>query len=459
LLRGGTSSNLPSHPDPVVSLRSCRFSERKDRLIATPVVISRDNHCISRVNISQAALKVLYRLKDSGFHACLVGGGVRDLLLGREPKDFDVATDATPEQVKEVFRNSRMIGRRFRIVHVRFGREIIEVATFRAGHTEGSDENLSESGMLLHDNVYGSIEEDALRRDFTVNALYYDIRDFSVIDYADGMQDLEQGLLRLMGDPETRYREDPVRMLRAARFAAKLGFGIEDSTRAPIEDLADLLADIPAARLFDEVLKLFLSGHAVASFEKLRQYGLFEKLFPDTESSLATQEHEFPHTLVLKGLENTDTRVAEGKPVTPAFLFAVLLWEPVRLRWLALQADEGLAPFTALQAACTDILERQVARVAIPRRFSTPMREIWTLQSRFHHTKGKRPKRLADHPRFRAAYDFLLLRAESGEADPNLAQWWTDYQSDKPVAERADTETKRPRKRRRRRRKPSGESA
>ena len=459
MLRGGTSSNLPSHPDPVVSLRSCRFSERKDRLIATPVVISRDNHCISRVNISQAALKVLYRLKDSGFHACLVGGGVRDLLLGREPKDFDVATDATPEQVKEVFRNSRMIGRRFRIVHVRFGREIIEVATFRAGHTEGSDENLSESGMLLHDNVYGSIEEDALRRDFTVNALYYDIRDFSVIDYADGMQDLEQGLLRLMGDPETRYREDPVRMLRAARFAAKLGFGIEDSTRAPIEDLADLLADIPAARLFDEVLKLFLSGHAVASFEKLRQYGLFEKLFPDTESSLATQEHEFPHTLVLKGLENTDTRVAEGKPVTPAFLFAVLLWEPVRLRWLALQADEGLAPFTALQAACTDILERQVARVAIPRRFSTPMREIWTLQSRFHHTKGKRPKRLADHPRFRAAYDFLLLRAESGEADPNLAQWWTDYQSDKPVAERADTETKRPRKRRRRRRKPSGESA
>jgi len=459
LLRGGTSSNLPSHPDPVVSLRSCRFSERKDRLIATPVVISRDNHCISRVNISQAALKVLYRLKDSGFHACLVGGGVRDLLLGREPKDFDVATDATPEQVKEVFRNSRMIGRRFRIVHVRFGREIIEVATFRAGHTEGSDENLSESGMLLHDNVYGSIEEDALRRDFTVNALYYDIRDFSVIDYADGMQDLEQGLLRLMGDPETRYREDPVRMLRAARFAAKLGFGIEDSTRAPIEDLADLLADIPAARLFDEVLKLFLSGHAVASFEKLRQYGLFEKLFPDTERSLATQEHEFPHTLVLKGLENTDTRVAEGKPVTPAFLFAVLLWEPVRLRWLALQADEGLAPFTALQAACTDILERQVARVAIPRRFSTPMREIWTLQSRFHHTKGKRPKRLADHPRFRAAYDFLLLRAESGEADPNLAQWWTDYQSDKPVAERADTETKRPRKRRRRRRKPSGESA
>ncbi len=430
----------------------------KESVITALVTISRDQHCISRANISQAALKVLYRLKDSGFHACLVGGGVRDLLLGREPKDFDVATDATPEQVREVFRNSRLIGRRFRIVHVRFGREIIEVATFRAGQTEDPGERLTENGMLLHDNVYGTIEEDALRRDFTVNALYYDIRDFSVIDYADGMQDLEAGLLRLMGDPETRYREDPVRMLRAARFAAKLGFTIEPSTRAPISELSGLLAEVPPARLFEEVLKLFLSGHAVASFEKLRQYGLFEALFPETEEALATQEEEFPHTLVLKGLENTDARVAEGKPVTPAFLFAVLLWEPVRLRWLALQSEEH-GTYAALQAATGDILERQVARVAIPRRFSTPMREIWTLQSRFQHTKGKRPKRLAAHPRFRAAYDFLLLRAESGEADPRLAQWWTDFQAgEEQPASTEETPARRPR-RRRRRRKPAGDSA
>ena len=402
---------------------------------------------------------MLYRLKDMGYEAHLVGGGVRDLLLGREPKDFDVATDATPEQVKEVFRNCRLIGRRFRLAHVRFGGEIIEVATFRAGQpVEDQGEHQTDNGMLLRDNVYGNIEEDALRRDFTVNALYYNIRDFSVIDYANGMQDLRDGLLRLMGDPETRYREDPVRMLRAARFSAKLGFRIEPATEAPMHALADLLAEVPAARLFEEVLKLFLSGHAVGSFEKLRQHGLFGQLFPDTEAALATQEHEFPHTLVLKGLENTDARVTEGKPVTPAFLFAVLLWEPVRLRWLALQG-EGVAPYAALHAATGDILDRQLTRVSIPRRFSTPMREIWTLQSRFVHTKGKRPHRLAAHPRFRAAYDFLLLRVAAGEADPELAQWWTDFQGsgDAPAAEPEASDAPRKSRRRRggrRRRKP-----
>ncbi len=400
---------------------------------------------------------MLYRLKDAGYQAHLVGGGVRDLLLGREPKDFDVATDATPEQVKAVFRNSRLIGRRFRLAHVRFGREIIEVATFRSGQPVTHLDHQTDNGMILRDNVYGTIEEDALRRDFTVNALYYNVRDFSVVDYAGGMQDLQAGLLRLMGDPETRYREDPVRMLRAARFAAKLGFRIEPATEAPIGELAGLLGDVPAARLFEEVLKLFMAGHAVGSFESLRQHGLFGQLFPDTEQALATQEHEFPHTLVLKGLENADARIAAGKPVTPAFLFAVLLWEPVRLRWLALQAD-GLAPYAALQAATGDILERQLARVSIPRRFSTPMREIWGLQSRFSHTKGKRPQRLAAHPRFRAAYDFLLLRASAGEADPGLAQWWTDFQDSgqAPVQSERSEEAPRKRRRRRRRRKPKG---
>jgi poly(A) polymerase len=355
---------------------------------------------------------------------------VRDLLLGREPKDFDIATDAHPEQVREVFRNCRLIGRRFRLAHVHFGREIIEVATFRAGTeaADSGDKEQTEEGRVLRDNVYGTIEQDALRRDFTVNALYYNIEDFSIIDYADGVADLEAGVLRLLGDPETRYREDPVRMLRAIRFASKLGFRIDPQTEGPIEALGDLLADIPPARLFEEVLKLFLAGNAVGGFEKLRQYGLFAQLFPDTERCLAQLDHEFPLTLVLKGLENTDRRLAEDKPVTPAFLFAVLLWEPVRQRANELQAD-GEAPYPAVQRAAGELLSRQVDKVALPRRFSAPMQEIWALQSRFQHTRGKRPQRLLTHPRFRAAYDFMLLRAEAGEADPALAQWWTEYQA------------------------------
>lgn len=417
---------------------------------------------ISRANISRAALNVLYGLKDAGFQAHLVGGGVRDLLLGREPKDFDVATDATPEQVKEVFRSCRLIGRRFRLAHVRFGREIIEVATFRAGQPEPSPDHQSDEGMLLRDNVYGNIEEDALRRDFTVNALYYNIQDFSVIDYAGGVADLEAGVLRLMGDPETRYREDPVRMLRAVRFMAKLGFVIEPETEKPIWELGDLLQGVPAARLFEEVLKLFMGGTAATAYEKLRHYDLFAQLFPDTDRALAEQEEEFPHTLVLQGLLNTDARVREGKPVTPAFLFAVLLWEPVRLRALVLQA-EGLAPYPAFQQAAGEVLQRQLQQVSLPKRFSIPMREIWSLQSRFEHTRGKRPARLVGHPRFRAAYDFLLLRAQAGEADQKLADWWTDYQQGRPQAPQQENEGA-PRKRRRRggrrrHKKPTSDSA
>lgn len=406
---------------------------------------------------------MLYRLKDAGYQAHLVGGGVRDLLLGREPKDFDVATDATPEQVKEVFRNCRLIGRRFRLAHVHFGREIIEVATFRAANFQVQADHQSDDGMLLRDNVYGTIEEDALRRDFTVNALYYNIQDFSVIDYAGGVADLDAGVLRLMGDPETRYREDPVRMLRAVRFAAKLGFLIANDTEKPIHELGDLLQGVPAARLFEEVLKLFMSGTGATAFEKLRHYDLFGQLFPDTDKALAEQEAEFPHTLVLQGLINTDQRVREDKPVTPAFLFAVLLWEPVRLRSLALQ-EEGVAPYPALQQAANEVLERQLQHVSLPRRFSTPMREIWALQARFEHTKGKRPARLAGHPRFRAAYDFLLLRAHAGEASGKLAEWWTEYQENHaPQVEKREDSEDRPRSRRRRggrrRRKPKQDSA
>ena len=399
---------------------------------------------------------MLYRLKSAGCEAHLVGGGVRDLLLGREPKDFDVATDASPEQVKAVFRNCRLIGRRFRLAHVQFGREIIEVATFRAGQdAEVPEQHQTDEGMLLRDNVYGNIEQDALRRDFTVNALYYNIADFSIIDYASGVADLQAGVLRLLGDPKTRYREDPVRMLRAVRFAAKLGFRIDRDTEQPIRDLATLLRDIPPARLFEETLKLFLSGTAVGCFEKLRQYGLFAQLFPDTEVCLSRLEHEFPLTLVLKGLENTDNRVREEKPVTPAYLFAVLLWEPVRQGAEALQGH-GISPYQALQQSAAEVVSRQLAYVSLPRRFSTPMQEIWVMQSRFGQTNGKRPQRLLAHPRFRAAYDFLLLRASAGEADSELAAWWTEFQqgnADAPPPSTPGTGRRRPRRRRRNRRK------
>lgn len=371
-------------------------------------------------------------MKAAGFEAHLVGGGVRDLLLGREPKDFDVATDAQPEQVRGVFRNCRLIGRRFRLAHVHFGREIIEVATFRAGHDEAaSDNHQTDEGMLLRDNVFGNIEQDALRRDFTVNALYYNIADFSIIDYANGVEDLDQGVLRLLGDPETRYREDPVRMMRAVRFAAKLGFRLAPDTESPIAALAPQLAEVPPARLFEEVLKLFMAGTAVGGFEKLRQYGLFAHLFPATEQCLAELNQEFPLTLVLQGLENTDTRIREGKPVTPAFLFAVLLWEPVRQLAEQKQAA-GAAAHEAIEQAAAELVPQQLRQVALPRRFSAPMQEIWTMQPRFDNTRGKRPQRLMGHPRFRAAYDFLLLRAATGEADPALARWWTELQAGEP---------------------------
>lgn len=425
-----------------------------------PTISPRAEHCISRTQISDSALKVLYRLHKAGYRGCLVGGGVRDLLLGREPKDFDVATDASPEEVRALFRNSRLIGRRFRLAHVRFGRDIIEVATFRG--PADAEAHGDEDGRILRDNTFGTIEEDAVRRDFTVNALFYDIADFSVIDYVGGLADIERGELRLIGDPQTRYREDPVRMLRAARFAAKLGFRIHADTESPIASMRSSLADIPAARLFEETLKLFLSGHAVQSFEHLRRLGLFGELFADTERTLSEEEQGFPRMLLVRALEGTDERVAAGKTVTPAFLFAALLWEPVRLRTAQLTVD-GVKEPVAMQQAIDEVLHRQLARVSIPKRFSQPMREIFMLQSRFDMRQGKRPLRLLGHPRFRAAYDFLLLRAEVGEAERELADWWTALQTtDGPgqeqlLAQAPESAEQAPRKRRRRggrRRKP-----
>lgn len=427
--------------------------------LSEPLIVPRPEHPISRANISPNALKVLNRLKQAGFDAYLVGGGVRDLLLGHEPKDFDIATNATPEEVRNVFRNCRLIGRRFRLAHVFFGREIVEVATFRGSNTEvGSDAQVTENGMILRDNVYGSITEDALRRDFTVNALYYNIADFSLVDYAGGLVDIEQGRLRLIGDdPVARYREDPVRMLRAVRFACKLGFIIDPDCAAPIRDLAPLLAEISPARLFDETLKLFHSGYALPAFEKLRHHDLFAQLFPETDACLAREDHAFPITFVSRGLNNTDQRIVEGKPVAPAFLFAVLLWEPVRLRYETLLA-EGMPSAEAMALASHEIASSQQRRVAIQKRFALPMREIWALQPRLERRQGKRPMVLLGHPRFRAAYDFLLLRAEVGETDPELAQWWTRFQ-DVDAAERAKMlggTAQRKRKRRKRRPKSAG---
>ena len=427
--------------------------------VIRPFILPRAEHGISRANISPNALKVLYRLKDAGYEAYLVGGSVRDLLLGREPKDFDVATSASPEQVEQEFRNCRLIGRRFRLAHVRFGDEIIEVATFRASGAADTDEDAGlaqdGTGRILRDNIYGTVEQDAERRDFRVNALYYDIRDFSVHDFTGGLQDLREGVVRLIGDPDVRYREDPVRMLRAVRFAVKLGFKLHPDTEAPIVKLGPLLADVPAARMFEEVLKLFLYGFGEQAFEALRHHGLFAQLFPRTEAALAIEEQGFPRVFIAKALASTDHRVQNDMPVTPAFLFAALLWEPVRQAAARLEA-EGLHPSEALRRASFEVVEEQVKSVAIPRRFSTPMIEIFQMQPRFAQRQGKRPQRLMTHPRFRAAYDFLVLRAQAGEAEMELADWWTQLQTDNPAAPPPAGSEPPKRRRRRRGRRGSG---
>jgi poly(A) polymerase len=399
--------------------------------IFQPIAIPRPEHNISRANISPNALKVLYRLRDAGYRACLVGGGVRDLLLGREPKDFDIATDARPEQVYKLFRNCRLIGRRFRLAHVQFSQEIIEVATFRAHGNDSEDGDgptveRAADGRILSDNVYGSIEDDAWRRDFTINALYYDIANFAVLDYVGGMTDLRAGLIRLIGDPVQRYQEDPVRMLRAVRFAAKLGFRLDPATEAPLHRLGHLLEQIPPARLFDEILKLFLGGSAIQTFELLRHYRLFGWLFPATERCLNHQQRHYPKTLLVRALANTDSRLAEDKPINPAFLFAALLWEPLREKMRHLEAD-GLDQHEALQEAAEQVIQAQIRHSALPRRYSLPMREIWEMQQRLVTITGKRPLRLLTHPRFRASYDFLLLRAESDDQAAELADWWTRF--------------------------------
>lgn len=402
----------------------------------TPNVIPRDAHPISRKLISDNALKVLYRLQNNGHEAYLVGGGVRDILLGKQPKDFDIATSAKPEEVHALFKNSRLIGRRFKLVHILFGRDMIEVATFRgkadsdAGNTV---HHQSADGMLLRDNVYGTVEEDAIRRDFTVNALYYSCENFSVYDFVDGMADLQSRTLRLIGDPETRYREDPVRMLRAVRFAAKLDFSIAAETRNAIAECSELLSNVAPARLFDEVIKLFMSGHGGEIFQSCLDFKLLASLFPEVEHTLQNSPHKrLYHAFILAALANTDRRIEAEKPVTPAFLYAAMLWPEVHRRW-QLHTEQGKSEFPAMQAAAHDALQHQLRHISIPKRFSLQMKEIWEFQIRLTKTKGRRPHELMTHPRFRAAYDFLLLREQSGDQTEGLAAWWTRFQEQNPA--------------------------
>ncbi|MDE1885017.1 MAG: polynucleotide adenylyltransferase PcnB [Xanthomonadaceae bacterium] len=429
-------------------------------------IIPRDAHNISRKQISSGALRVLYRLNEAGYAAYLVGGAVRDLLIGGRPKDFDVATDATPEDVRRLFRNCRLIGRRFRLAHVVFGQEIVEVATFRGNGGDDSDgDRHLVDGRIVRDNVWGTIEEDAQRRDFTVNALYYDIADFSVRDYVGGFADVQRRVLRLIGDPQQRYREDPVRMLRAVRLSAKLDFSIAAEARAPFAELGELLAHAPPARLFDETLKMFLAGSGLKSFHALEQSGLLGAVFPLTARALAFRGGESFRAIVEAGLAGTDARVSEGKSVTPAFLFAVLLWGAVCAQ-AEREIARGLEPNLAWQRVGHQVIAEQAKHVAIPRRFGQIMQEIWMLQPRLADRQKKRVFRLLAHPRFRGAYDFLLLRAAEGEAIAELGRWWTHAQQMPHEALAAglsaapDTAVSSPsgdgaKKRRRRRRKPS----
>ena len=440
--------------------------------LATPVILPRAGHTITRADVSPQALKVLYRLKDAGYQAFLVGGSVRDLLLGVRPKDFDVATDALPEEVRRLFRNCRLIGRRFRLAHVHYGDEIIEVATFRAAaapaevddedHRENDDDARAHdhSGRILRDNLYGTIDADVWRRDFTANALYYNIADFSVWDYVGGVEDVRSRVLRLIGDPEVRYREDPVRMLRAARFAAKLNFTLHPATRAPMRELATLLGGVPAARLFDECTKIFLGGHAVAGLDRLIEFDLLPHLLPAVAEELERDPQGGAARLLRLGLANTDERVAAERSVTPTFLFAVLLYGPI-MRLAATYAEDGMPDAQAFAAAADVVVMAQVRRVAVPKRFTLPLREMLGLQPRFERRDGRKTLALLNHPRFRAAYDLFVLRAEAGLVPVELAQWWTDLQaasSEERLArieqlspETAEASGDQPRRRRRRR--------
>lgn len=399
--------------------------KRSDKLAKDKPMLSKRNYVLEQDHISNNAIDTIKKLQKAGFEAYLVGGCIRDLLLSIQPKDFDVATNATPEQVKKIIRNSRIIGRRFKLVHVFWGRETIEVATFRGPHDISNDAVQHTSGRILRDNVYGTMDQDAYRRDFTINAFYYEISKKRVLDPVNGLDDIKHKTLRVIGDPTQRYQEDPVRMLRAIRFAAKLDFQIEPKSEVPIYHLSYLLADIPAARLFEEVLKLFLSGKALKVFELLCQYNLFKILFPMVAEILesSSQAEKF----IRQALINTDERLNTGKTVNPAFLFATLLW-PVLQNKLGDTCFEKLPNLSDLQELANELIAEQGKYTTIPKRFGIPMREIWEAQVRLAKRQGKKADLLLTHPRFRAGYDFLLLRESVGEETGELGAWWTKYQ-------------------------------
>ena len=388
-----------------------------------PAVIPVSNHGITRDRISSGSRRVCETLQGHGHKAYVVGGAVRDLLIGAEPKDFDVATDATPEEVRRYFRRSRIIGRRFQIVHVMMGQETLEVTTFRGALAE--DTKKDEHGRVLHDNVFGSQAEDAARRDFTANALYYDPATEAVLDYHHGVGDLKQKTLRMIGEPRARYREDPVRMLRAVRLAAKLGLSIDPEARKPIREMAELLENVPPARLFDEMLKLLTSGHSVKCLTQLRDEGLHHGLLPLLDVIL---EQPMGEKFVMLSLANTDDRVRRGKGTSPGFLFATLLWHEVLAHWEKLKA-KGEPKIPALYTAMDTVLDVQGEKLAITRRIAGDIKDIWALQPRFEQRAGKRPYALLEQPRFRAGYDFLVLRAQAGEIDMEIADWWTRFQN------------------------------
>ena len=395
----------------------------------TPLVLSASKLGISKKSVNSKALTILNALHEANYEAYLVGGCVRDLLLDVEPKDFDIATNAHPEQIKAVLPSTRIIGKRFRLAHVHFGREYYEVATFRAPHDNSDRGQVGKDGRILHDNVYGTIEEDAIRRDFAINALFYNIHTDEILDFAGGMEDLEKRQLRMIGDPEARYREDPVRMLRAMRFSAKLGLSIETNSEGPIRELAPLLNNIAPARLFDEALKMFHSGKAGSVLELLREYNLFESLFPSTEIALQGDESGHFLALINGALKNTDKRINDGMSVTPAFLFAVMLWLPMKKGEAAYRELSYPDP-QGMQLAANDVLSEQVRHTAVPRRFSNVTREIWLLQSRFSQKNCRRARLFVENRRFRAAFDFLCLQAiaEKNAALQADAEWWEEFQ-------------------------------
>lgn len=421
-----------------------------------PKIIPRAAHNVSRDEISKSALKVLYRLHKAGYQSFLVGGCVRDAMLELHPKDFDVATNATPEEVRALFGNCRLIGRRFRLAHVRFGREIIEVATFRAAANHSDDDHAHDAeGRIVRDNVYGTIEEDVWRRDFTCNSLYYNIADFSIWDYTGGVKDVERRRLVLIGDADKRLREDPVRMLRGVRFSAKLDFTIDSAVVTSMAKQVKLLANVPAARLFDEFLKLFQAGFAERTFELLREHNLFAQMFPATDEEL--NKNTTFLKFVTSALRNTDRRVKADKSVTPMFLIGVFLWQPTKVLAAIRRSEEKMSESQSLSLASYELCAQQQRRIAIPRRFTVPMREMLALQPRFLHMRGKRAVKLLEHRRFRAAYDFMMLLAEVGQFDADHAKFWTAVQN-QSAAERAVSfqihakpQSKRRRKRRRRR--------